>query len=182
MECLHSDLTEEAGRNKMECLHSNLTEIARHFTYTILFLVIDDAIYVYFRCMMIPSPSSSSRHSSRATYWVAYTTAICSLALFVHEARQLETPSYDVQTSRLIKYTAPRVGQTKDGLPIMVDSERTLWMAGWHARFSQYYTTPPPIITWTPEAEEYVEQEYRRLHFPPSCSQVEGTKTKCTRG
>lgn len=132
--------------------------------------------YVYFRCMMTPSHSSSSRHFPRATYWVAYTTAICSLILFIHEARQLLTTRYEVQTPRLVKYTAPRVARTKDGLPIMVDSDRTLWMAGWHARFSRYYATPPPIITWTPEAEEYVEQEYRRLHFPPSCSQVEGTR------
>lgn len=63
-----------------------------------------------------------------------------------------------------------------DGTPLIIDPERTLWMAGWHARFSRYYPASPPVITWTIEAEEYVDQEYRRLHFPPLCSQVKGTR------
>jgi hypothetical protein len=44
----------------------------------------------------------------------------------------------------------------------LVDEYRTLWTAGWNARYTQYYLSVPPKITWVPEAEDIVEREYRR--------------------
>ena len=60
--------------------------------------------------------------------------------------------------------------------PTLMDEYRTLWTAGWNARHTQYYLGVPPKVTWTPEAEDIVEREYRRLHFPADCSNVRGTK------
>lgn len=58
--------------------------------------------------------------------------------------------------------------------PTLMDEYRTLWTAGWNARHTQYYLGVPPKVTWTPEAEDIVEREYRRLHFPADCSNVRG--------
>jgi len=58
--------------------------------------------------------------------------------------------------------------------PTLVDEYRTVWTAGWNARHTQYYLGVPPKITWAPEAEDIVEREYRRLHFPSYCTGVSG--------
>ena len=58
--------------------------------------------------------------------------------------------------------------------PTLVDAYRTLWTAGWNARYTQYFLGAPPKVTWSPEAEAIVEREYRRLHFPVDCSHVKG--------
>lgn len=57
---------------------------------------------------------------------------------------------------------------------MLYDEDRTLWTAGWNARYTKYYLEAPPIIQWTNEAVEMVEREYRRLHFPKDCSTVKG--------
>lgn len=54
------------------------------------------------------------------------------------------------------------------------DEYRTLWTAGWNARYTKYYLNPPPIIRWTIDAEKAVEREFRRIHFPEDCSTVKG--------
>ncbi len=73
------------------------------------------------------------------------------------------------------KYGSFRPIQQSDTVfPTLVDEYRTLWTAGWNARYTQYYLGVPPKITWTPEAEDIVEREYRRLHFPPDCGDVSG--------
>jgi hypothetical protein len=65
--------------------------------------------------------------------------------------------------------------QAKDGGPLMlIDPERTLWTAGWNARHTNYYEDVAPAISWTAQAEEIFEREYRRLHFPKDLSQVNG--------
>jgi len=66
--------------------------------------------------------------------------------------------------------------QHNDVFPTLMDEYRTLWTAGWNARYTQYYRGAPPKVTWAPEAEDIVEREYRRLHFPADCSNVRGTK------
>jgi len=66
------------------------------------------------------------------------------------------------------------IEQNDTSSPTLVDEYRTLWTAGWNARYTQYYLGVPPKITWAPEAEDIVEREYRRLHFPSDCADVSG--------
>ena len=63
---------------------------------------------------------------------------------------------------------------SESGTAMLLDPDRTLWAAGWNARHTQYFSDVPPAITWTQDAEKVVEQEYRRLHFPPDCSSMRG--------
>lgn len=58
--------------------------------------------------------------------------------------------------------------------PMLFDRQRTLWAAGWNARYTQYFAGVPPLITWTQEAETIFEREYRQLHFPSDCASVNG--------
>ena len=74
-----------------------------------------------------------------------------------------------------VRNLTPRTMQAKDGGPLMlIDPERTLWTAGWNARHTNYYEDVAPAISWTAQAEEIFEREYRRLHFPKDLSQVNG--------
>lgn len=61
-----------------------------------------------------------------------------------------------------------------DGTVMLLDSERTLWTAGWNARHTRYYKGPIPAISWTVDAETIFETEYKRLHFPSTCADVKG--------
>lgn len=63
-----------------------------------------------------------------------------------------------------------------DGFRTLLDEYRTLWTAGWNARYTKYYIPVPPKVTWRLEAEDIVEREYRRLHFPARCSDVNGKR------
>ena len=128
--------------------------------------------------------NSSNRSNTYCLAYGAATTLVFALVLLREELRVMKDHGTSfVQSTSLISHKSHehrfRV-LAADGTPLLIDPARTLWVAGWHARFSRYYATPPPIITWTPEAEDYVEQEYRRLHFPTSCSQVKGEKQACT--
>ena len=60
------------------------------------------------------------------------------------------------------------------GTRMLLDKYRTLWTAGWNARHTEYYAQAPPAISWSQEAESLLETHYRRLHFPPNCSAVNG--------
>jgi len=131
----------------------------------------------------------SSQHNREAAsgrgvyYLTAYgmTAAVCFMLIFlVEELRFTQERGAQSVCARLTSSHLPRkesVHVVEDGTRLVIDHDRTLWMAGWHARFSRYYVHPSPIITWTPEAEEYIEQEYRRLHFPSSCSHVKGKRS-----
>jgi len=68
------------------------------------------------------------------------------------------------------------VEQHAYGFRTLIDEYRTLWTAGWNARYAKYYLPVPPKVTWALEAEDIVEREYRRLHFPAHCSDVNGKR------
>lgn len=69
---------------------------------------------------------------------------------------------------------SPHILQSDDGTIMLLDSERTLWTAGWNARHTRYYEGLVPAISWTVDAEDIFKKEYRRLHFPPNCAEVKG--------
>jgi len=64
--------------------------------------------------------------------------------------------------------------RSDDGTIMLIDSERTLWTAGWNARYTRYYEELIPAISWTVDAEDIFKREYRRLNFPPNCAEVKG--------
>ena len=68
------------------------------------------------------------------------------------------------------------VEQHTYGFQTLLDEYRTLWTAGWNARYTKYYRPVPPKVTWALEAEDIVEREYRRLHFPAHCGDVNGKR------
>ena len=65
------------------------------------------------------------------------------------------------------------------GSYMLIDKFRTLWTAGWNARYPTYYAEVSPAITWNAKAEEVFEEHYRRLHFPKHCSEAKGCVTRC---
>lgn len=69
---------------------------------------------------------------------------------------------------------SPHVLRSDDGTVMLLDSERTLWTAGWNARHTRYYKERIPAISWTIDAETIFLTEYKRLHFPSTCADVKG--------
>lgn len=51
---------------------------------------------------------------------------------------------------------------------------RTLWTAGWNARFPMYFRDSPPVVSWDSRTEAVFESEWRRLQFPDTCNSVNG--------
>lgn len=82
-----------------------------------------------------------------------------------------------LQTEGVVLNEPPLGRRSDDGTFMILDSERTLWTAGWNARHTRYYNGSIPAISWTAKAEEVFEREYRRLHFPTSCATVKGYVT-----
>jgi len=61
-----------------------------------------------------------------------------------------------------------------NGVPMIIDDQRTMWTAGWHARNPEYFLQAPPVVSWTPEAISILRNEFNRIQFPADCHQVKG--------
>jgi len=110
--------------------------------------------------------------------WLGLTmTGVCFMMLEHRERVLVPMTVYGINESNLrSRDESSKRQQHNDVFPTLMDEYRTLWTAGWNARYTQYYRGAPPKVTWAPEAEDIVEREYRRLHFPADCSNVRGTK------
>lgn len=118
----------------------------------------------------------------RHIYVCGHVITLCTLAIIFACASTIDSPEVSKISLETRPYPLggvnprpPQIFEAEDGTPLLVDKDRTLWMAGWNARFFQYYADVPPIISWTTEAEDFVEKEYRRLHFPEDCGSVKGS-------
>lgn len=138
-----------------------------------------------------PIAQSRTRIGKHGPTSLLIVTLLASLLLLSMNATQLQKHTQDaIQTPRARYHgldkalTLPREDIRLNGMPLgrrsddgtmmILDSERTLWTAGWNARHTRYYKGPVPTMSWTAKAEEIFEREYRRLHFPSSCATVKG--------
>lgn len=118
---------------------------------------------------------------NRNIYICSHAITLCMLAIFFTCTRTIDAPqklsgsNLEAHLHSPVRTEHPYFVEAEDGTSLLVDKDRTLWMAGWNARFFQYYSDMPPIISWSTEAEDFVEKEYRRLHFPKDCGAVAGT-------
>lgn len=112
-------------------------------------------------------------------YLALILTGVCFMMLEQRNSMSVVLTTYERNESHLHGLACKNESlgpfqQNDTVFPTLMDEYRTLWTAGWNARYTQYYISVPPKITWAPEAEDIVEREYRRLHFPPDCADVNG--------
>lgn len=79
-----------------------------------------------------------------------------------------------IRLKMLVRYDGTDDAWRSENFPTLVDTYRTLWTAGWNARYTQYYLGVPPKVTWSPGAEDIIAREYHRLHFPSHCGDARG--------
>ena len=108
-------------------------------------------------------------------------SSVCLMMLEGRERLKMAHFTISDMTSNDLRYPARRDGNSEveqhaNGFRTLLDEYRTLWTAGWNARYTKYYIPVPPKVTWRLEAEDIVEREYRRLHFPARCSDVNGKR------